>query len=204
MRWLLRCAAAVAMLGVTGTPTLAEDAAFRLTEIRLRDPHTTLDMFGCRDITDTPFVGFSTNGTIQAEIDGDADGDGNLDFSLLIVFDPLNQAGSGGFLRLETAACTDPHATTICDPDPFTAMPTYSNMAAGTCLSTIPGTLRPYSPAVISPTEPCFVTAATDMTVDLGSFFVPLESVQLAATYVGSPAATRVTSSQPLPANGRD
>jgi len=190
MRSLLRCTATIALLAVTAAPTLADATAFRFTELLLRDPHTTFDMFGCRDVTDTPFLGLSTNGAIQTEIDGDADGDGNLDLSLLIVFDPLNQAGSGGFLRFEKATCTDPHATTICDPDPFAAMPAYSNLAAGTCLSTLPGTLRPYSPAVVSPTGPCFVTAATDMTVDLGSFLVPLESVQIAATYVGSPAAT--------------
>ena len=51
--------------------------AMRMSDLALRDPHVYVNaIFSCADVTDTPLLGVSLNGTIRARIQIDEDGDG--------------------------------------------------------------------------------------------------------------------------------
>lgn len=192
-RLLLAAAASCAI----SAPALAASTAFRLTDLDLRDPHMFVSFLGCRDVTDTPLVGFSFNGDLQASIQTDGDGDGFLDESWLIVFDPLDQAGPGGPIRFGESSCTAPMASTTCGPSPFESLQSLAstNSALAGCLGVLAGTTRPYNPIVTTPGPPCFVSAeAPAVTLSLlgGSMPLTLRSFHIAATYVGTPASTLV------------
>ena len=137
-------------------PVRAAKTAFRINDMDWRDPHTYIDALGCRDVTDTAFLGFSMNGDLQSRLQADADMDSLLDLSYLIVFDPLEQAGAGGTLSFGPADCTAPLAGTSCAQSSSPPTYAYSNLPA-TCLGILDGTVRPYTPAVGSSTPPCFV-----------------------------------------------
>ncbi len=166
---------------------------FRMSDLDLRDPHVWVDAFGCRDVTDTAFFGFSVNGALQDNVTMDGDADGLLDLSFLLVFRPLDQTvPGGGPLEFVEGDCTAPMAGTTCDL-PAGAMPqltTYTNLGAGTCLDVLPGTVRPYSPAVATPGAPCFSSDAIQVVLTVGGAVITLRGAQLGATYVGSPAAS--------------
>lgn len=181
------------MLGaVLALPASAQSTAFRFTDFDWRDPHVFVSFLGCRDITDTQLAGFSVNGDLQTRIQGDSDSDGYLDLGLLLVFDPLDQSSAGGSLRFESASCTAPSASTSCGPSGTTTHLTYVNVAVGQCLGTLAGTTHGYSPAVVTPTAPGFVTAPANVAIDLLGIPLPLSSAQFAGTWVGSPA-THIT-----------
>jgi hypothetical protein len=168
----------------TDTDCPLPPAAFRITELELRDPHPYLPgIGGCNDS-----ITFS-NGSIQRPIDHDDNNDGYFDDSQVIVFRPLAQGDA------ETtpasvyfgAQCTT--SSTTCTPGALAAgSDTATSAAAGTCLATIAGTTKPYSPAVTAATGPCFSTGGITMTATIFGANVPLQQVQVGATYVGSPA----------------
>jgi len=173
--------------GALSSPALGA-SAFRVSDFQVRDPHF---LFGpsivlCVDLTST------ANGGLQDAITMDGDGDGYLDLNLLITFDTLDPTGPGGTLTLEEALCTSPLAGTNCGPDPL-VVPTvvaYQNQPAGICLEPLPGTTRPYSPAITTPGSPCFVTDAVDLSLGIIDIEIPLTKVQVAGTYVGTPPTT--------------
>ena len=172
-----------------GAPSFAQSTLFRLSDLDLRDPHVFVDAFGCRDVTDTVFAGFSFNGELQAEIQGDADGDGRLDASFVLEFMPLDQSQATNFVAAGTADCSPPAGSATCGPilTPLAA----GNAAlqgAGQCLDTLAGTLRPYAPAVTPTTAPCFATPPAPATFSLTGIPVALQDTQFAATFVGTPA----------------
>jgi hypothetical protein len=183
----LHVAAATPSFGVT---------AFRLTDLDLRDPHVymNLPVIGCRDVTDQLAFGFSINNNLQTLIQTDGDGDGALDLSYLVIFDPLDQAGPGGPIRFGEASCTAPMGSTVCGPDGALVTLTSVNSSAGTCLTPLPGTLYgPYIPDVTSSIAPCFASDPASLSMDIGiGVPVPLESARIGATYVGSPATNLV------------
>jgi len=173
----------------------AVSQAFRLTDLDLRDPHTFVSLIGCRDITDTPFSGFSFNGNLQSRIQADSEPDGKLDMSLILVFDPLDPQAAGGTLRFGSSSCSAPMGSTVCGPDPFESLSpmTALNAPSGPCLGVLPGTTsHSYSPSVIVASSPCFSTDAQTLTLDLAGIPLTLRSARIAATYSGSPAATLV------------
>jgi hypothetical protein len=69
---------------------------------------------------------------------------------------------------------------------------TATNMSTGTCLDVLPGTVRPYTPAVTAATGPCFVSDQFTTTLNLGGIPMTLYNTRIAATYVGNPATTLI------------
>lgn len=192
LRWPVATLAAV---GLLAPPAWAEVTAYRIVDMDFRDPHFYMDIIGCRDVTDTPIFGFSMNGDLQTLLTTDGDGDGNFDLSYVIVFDPLDQGGAGGTLRFGTVDCVAPPGEPGCTRGVggFLQDLPYQNSPVGSCLTPLAGTLRPYSPGVISSSAPCFATDAADVTLTLGGGIpLTLRSCHIAATYQGSPAANLV------------
>jgi cysteine-rich repeat protein len=166
-----------------------EAIAYRMSDMDLRDPHVYVDAFGCRDVTDNAFFGFSVNGELQTAIQTDDDSDGFLDLSLVLNMDPATTQVAGGDMDFVVAECTAPMSSTTCtvsDPADVIAS-TFTNMSTGTCLGTLPNTVRPYSPAVIQPAGPCFLSDAETITLDIGDIPITLSDARIAATWSGSP-----------------
>ncbi len=166
---------------------------FRITDLDLRDPHIFVDLgIFCPDFTDTGILTVnSVNQQFQDSISLDNDADGFLDLNLMLILQPLVPNGSSGSLTVLEGICTEPLATTQCVVNPVASADAvnYSNADLGTLLGPIAGTLRPYSPAVISAAAPGFVTEPTELTLDLGSLSFSLQDAQIAATYTGSPVS---------------
>jgi cysteine-rich repeat protein len=166
-------------------------SAFRFADLDLRDPHVFVDFVGCRDVTDNALFGFAVNGELQTNIQTDGDSDGELDLSPTLLFRPLAQTNAATTsLELYFADCTAPMASTMCSPGsqaPISVMATTSTTM--TCLSPLPGTTLPYTPAITNSTMPCFSTGATTVTFDLSGIPITLRDARIAATYSGTPAA---------------
>lgn len=165
-------------------------AGFRFSDLDLRDPHVFVDFLGCRDITDTPLVGFSVNGELQAQIQTDDDGNGFLDASYLVEFLPLDQAQPENLMDFGTTECTAPLASTTCAPVQSSAVAGDAGLFGSgvTCLAAIAGTTRPYTPAITESASPCFVSPNGTLQLDIGGIPVTLQDVQLAATFNAQPA----------------
>jgi len=167
--------------------------AFRFDTLELRDPHVFVDFIGCRDVTDTQFVGFSVNNEILKAIQNDnsSPADGKLDLSPTAVFRPLVQTNATSTpLDFYFADCTAPIATTSCKPGTIApASVTATNAATGTCLAPLANTTHPYSPAITKATGPCFSTTTTTVTLTLAGIPITLHDARIAATYSGSPAS---------------
>lgn len=183
----------VVLLAFPVTDARAQSTTFRMVDLDLRDPHLFVDFLGCRDFTDTELGGSSFNGALQAEIQGDADGDGALDLSYLLVFMPLAQDQATNFLAVGTGSCSAPVETTTCGgiQTPIFADDAALD-AAATCLAGLPGTTRPYVPAVTSSGPACFAGPAVDLTLELSGIPIPLRDAQIAATFQGTPATELV------------
>ena len=182
--------------------------AFRVTTLALRDPHLFVTVPPqpplpalCLDVTDTALPGttFSINGQITAALNADADADGFLDASTLILFRPLDPTTQLARLEQVAARCTFPATGTSGEPPVVPALPTidfFDTRATGTCLAPLPGTtgnqpanpqFPPYSPPVASATAACFRTGVRDATVgDLG-LPLPLLDVQTGASFAPAP-----------------
>jgi hypothetical protein len=159
-------------------------SAFRITQLEMRDPHVYLQgIGGCNDSI------MFANSTIQRPIDHDDNNDGYFDDSQVIVLRPLAQ-GDGETTPVSVyfaAQCTA--NSTTCTPGALApGSDTATSAAAGTCLTTIAGTTKPYTPAVTPATGPCFSTGGVNMTASIFGTPVPLQQVQVGATYTGSPA----------------
>lgn len=164
---------------------------FRFTDLDLRDPHTVIDIFGCRDLTDTTFFGFSSNGEFQDSIQMDGDGDGLLDLSPLVLFNPLDQVSTTTPMEVIFADCTSPMSSTTCTGGTSTPS-TATNMSSGTCLGVLSGTTTGYTPAIVtssaSGVAACFSSGSETLTIDLSGIVVTLEDARIAGRYSGSPA----------------
>lgn len=131
--------------------------AHRIDSLVLRDPHFfTQVLFLCADITD------QVNGQIAAGLVADDDGDGVLDNSAMLLFRPLRTDDRRALGQTGGARCTAPAASTACQADqpPSLAALPYTGQSLGTCLAPLPGTTRPYVPAVGTPAGPCFASDA--------------------------------------------
>lgn len=179
-----------------GAPTATPGPlrAFRIDSVALRDPHVYPGSLGCIDVTEL------ANSLIAPELTADDEPDGNYDLNLLAVFPALNQPPSpGGLIEVRTAECTAVPMNEVCTPDgnPVNST-TYVNQSSGTCVSPVAGTTGAnnsgtYPPpftAITTPGAPCAGSIPTTITFSLGLFSIPLEDVQVGATYVGNPATS--------------
>ncbi len=168
--------------------------AYRFTDLNLRDPHVWVNAFGCRDVTPEGALLFSVNDELQTSIatDGDMPPDGVLDLSPTLVFRPFAQGAASTPVEFHFASCTAPVASTACTPGTAPpALTTARNMTAGQCFAALPGTTRPYAPAITAASGPCFVTdTVRSVTISLGGIPITLRDARLAGTYVGNPAAS--------------
>lgn len=168
----------------------------RFSTLALRDPHAfaVVPIFGCSDITNS-LLGNAINEQFTSNLNNDGDGDGYLDLSPVIVFRPLNQPpATTSPIELQFANCTPPPATTSCTHDPTSQVVslTATNQTTGTCLGTIPGTVRPYNPAVTVTNAPangaCFVSNVSTVTFTIAGVDITLTDAQIAAAFQGNPA----------------
>ncbi|HWO26813.1 MAG TPA: DUF4215 domain-containing protein [Kofleriaceae bacterium] len=165
--------------------------AFRFSDLDVRDPHVFVSFVFCNDVTDTQLAGFSVNNELQVSITTDEDMNGLLDFSPTLVFRPFSQTAATMPVEMHFANCTAPIGSTSCTASGgMVTMGTATNMTTGTCLGPLPGTTRPYSPAIATPTAPCFVTNAVTLTLNIGGIPITLHDAQVAARYVGNPATS--------------
>jgi hypothetical protein len=180
----------------TVTPTDGPQTVFRIDSIALRDPHIFLSFGSCIDVTDYEVLpGYSVNKLIDNEITLDGDGDGYLDVNLLAIFRPLRQPPlAGGDLDVQLGLCTTPVGSEVCAPDgSLPNQTTYFNQGTGICVEPVAGTTGPdnggaYPTPVVSASAPCAGTDPIASTFPLGVFEIPLDDVQVGATYVGDPA----------------
>lgn len=187
----LRTSLAGALLVAVSAAHCQDAAAFRFGDLDLRDPHVFVDLFGCRDVTDTALGGFSVNGALQTRIQTDTDADGLLDLSYVVEFLPLDIAQPTNLIDFGLANCTAPLATTACTEVVVSALAGDATLATNaTCSAPLPGTTRPYMPAIASATAPCFVSPVGSVSLDLGGIPVTLQQATLAASFVGTPPAS--------------
>jgi cysteine-rich repeat protein len=169
--------------------------AFRFTDMDLREPHVFVSFIFCNDVTDNELAGFAVNSKLQDAITMDTDDppDGLLDLSLVLIFRPLAQLAASTAMALSFPDCTSPMSSTSCtlNPPDMETPSTATNMQAGTCLGTLPNTLKnpPYSPNPVGiTTAPCFVSDEETITIDLSGIPITLTGARVAAKYVGNPA----------------
>jgi cysteine-rich repeat protein len=165
------------------TPT-----SFRATALALRDPHVFA--VGIIDVTNDVNTGLTDAITTDASMPPD----GKLDFSVVTVFRPLDQTpGTTVPVDIVMADCTAPMAQTTCArPTDGKVIAATAQNGAGPCLAPLPGTTGGYSPAIVSPSGPCFVTSPQTIAIAIGDVTVPLREARSAATYADDPA-TRLT-----------
>ncbi len=178
--------------GSTGGTTGGEVFdTFRLTEINVRDPHFYVDnaILGCLD--GTALVNQEFNNTMNV----DGDGDGVVDLSFVLVFDPLDQNGSGDLDWIE-ADCSFPLVGTSCTATDMAAPAegTYVSDASAACLTPTPAELTDmYAPDPNTAAAPCFLGAYDTVIIELGGVVLPLQNAQIAGTYDADPAGGLVT-----------
>ena len=184
--------------GVDGFELFTPPTAFRMLDLDLRDPHVFMSLApfpGCADFTDNPipFTTFSFNGQIATGFNSDTDpADGILDLSNLFLFRPLRQDGRVARVDSVSGDCAAPSPPASCAPransvaDAFV----YAAAASGTCLAPVAGTLGTpaYSPAITTPSGPCFATAAKAVQFNNAGTPVTLQDAQYAASLTGNPA----------------
>lgn len=180
-RWSLRMGEAIAPAEV-----------FRLQDLDLRDPHVYLDLtpFGCFDFTDQelPFgLGPSLNARLQSTLESDVDpADGRLDASYLLAFRPFAEDAAGERLDLQSGDCAAPESTTSCVAEPGSVPQTvvYDGVDVGLCLAPLPGTTGSYSPAIVAPAAPGFVSAPRALPFGFGGVALPLRGARIGARFV--------------------
>lgn len=182
---------------VDGYEQLAPEA-FRITDLRLRDPHVFLRpvSFGpCLDFTDSDLPGVpgsSFNNQINAQINNDGNGDGFLDLSSMLIFRALRTDGVIQRLDSANAQCTVPATSTSCalPPEAPVGVSQYQSYPSGLCMGALAGTVGPnnsgsYSPPIAVSSAPCFTTAARGSGFDGGGLSVPLRAGRSAGSWVG-------------------
>lgn len=160
---------------------------FRVNDLDLRDPHVFVNALGCIDVTDAAPLGFGLNPQTQTALQTDQNGDGRFDWSPVINFTLLDpQPGATGTLTVDLDASCTPGDPDFCVLSNRQTEASYAIRGSGECLSTIPGTTRPYTPSITPATasfgNACFETAPIALTLVLGGIPVPLTDVQLGAT----------------------
>lgn len=181
-------AALAAPAAGAGTPTdfIAVDGferleVMRIDSLELRDPHLFAGAsFLCADITGA--LNASIADQLQAETEG------VLDYSALLLFRDLRTDGRAGLGALGTGQCTAPAASTQCQAGGVPVLPLpYAGKPVGTCLAPVPGSVRPYSPAVTDATGPCFASAPVTLELAVGGLTLPLLDPRIGGSRRASP-----------------
>ncbi|MET0389690.1 MAG: hypothetical protein ABW321_27200 [Polyangiales bacterium] len=181
--------------GVVSVPPRPVAAtAFRVTRLRLYDPHLYL---GATDITEQPVLGVSVNGALIPDaLTTDADDDGHLDLSIILLLSPFDPSAPTAELTLVEAHCPV-SGTTACSRSPTSALQTVfraENHAAGTCSTTLPPPNTVGQPALVLPSAPCYAAvAASSLTINLGGIAIPVIAGQMSAAYRTQPSARLVS-----------
>jgi hypothetical protein len=167
------------------------ERTYRISELYLRDPHLRVDT---NDITDTPYLGSSVNGSfIKNALSMDFDKDGFIDNSMLLQ---LRLGGARAELHMIRANCrpTDAaHCAARANPE-IDATFAIERRDQGTCLQPLAATTSGYDPGPSSPTAPCFVSTDTrEVAIDLGGIKLALRDVRVAAGLEGDPAKRLVS-----------
>jgi cysteine-rich repeat protein len=164
----------------TCQPTGPRPTAFRVISLDLMDPHFYVSLFGCRDVTDSPLLGFSVNGSLQESVD-------DYTLNYITVHRPLDLAMSTNPMELVDGECMSA-TPPICQVGTMGAVfPTTANNSPSgmTCYTPDPATLNSAYMSPNTVTGPCFVSNETMITVALEGTPIPLRYGRIAATYAG-------------------
>lgn len=173
-----------------GCPTGAPPGAFRINSMALADPPF---FSGLLDLTGILNALLANAVTLDADPE-----DGLYDVSLLTLLRP---PGGVGTLDLGVADCSFPSPTTCAPQDPgnpldgFTST-SYASLFTGTCLTHDPTVVGPNNNGVpgvvlnapVAGADGCAIVAPTDITLNLLGLALPLQQVEVAAAYTGTPA----------------
>jgi hypothetical protein len=208
---------------LAGTCTPPPPRTFRMDTMVLADPHVVVNrsistLIGscplCLDITNVEQSATcwtivvtvpAINPMIHELITTDSTGDGYIDLSFMLTFDPLFQRdGFGGDFTLTEGRCTvdDPTTCTPLASSSITQTTTYASQDVGTCLAPAAGTVgpTPYPDGIeVTPNSPagsCFLTAPIvfSLTLELDllgnthEFTIELEDAQIAGEWQEEPA----------------
>jgi len=163
----------------TGGP---RPTAFRINSLDLMDPHIYVSFIGCRDVTDSPLLGFSVNGELQNSID-------DYTINYITVHRPLNLAVATNPMDLVDGTCTSAAPMPpICDIGPMGLVfpSTAHNMGVGsTCFTPDPTRLNSAYSRPNTVTGPCFVSDPVNIVVTISGTPIPLRDAIVTATYSG-------------------
>lgn len=178
---------------------LPPPAAVRLGALQLRDPHvfvpvplgpTTL----CTDATDLPSVGL--NAQIASSLGADANGDGRLDSSALLLFQPPRAGALTAVVRSASGDCSvaAPMQCGVVAATPVVLRFYQSFTLAGSdhCLEPLPGTSSSWAsaPPIPLPGGSCYATTAADLLLDTGSVQIPLYDTAFGAPVPAASGST--------------
>jgi hypothetical protein len=178
-----------------GAPPIPPPTALRINNAWIRDPHFFADyppFVSCTDLTVDGIPPFlpSANAALDTKITTDDDGDGYLDWSLMLLFRPWDQNAVGERVDAREGACVapDPPSSCFVDSSGPAVRVQYDGLVSGPCLKVVPNTANPaYTPAIEEPDPPCFTTDAIGLYFEvLGDQPLPLEDAQISAEVVGS------------------
>jgi hypothetical protein len=175
--------------GDDGDDTSEPPTAYRADSITLMDPHLfALD--GAVDVTST----VNTSITTGITEDGDDPPDGQLDLSIVLVFRPIDVAGTATPVdAVVSANCTAPLAGTSCTVDEgSTVTPSTATNGASACLTPEAGTTGGYDPAVGVPAGPCFVSDKEVVTLIASGVELELQDTLISADYGATGAPDRL------------
>ncbi|MGB1278002.1 MAG: hypothetical protein ACPG77_19815, partial [Nannocystaceae bacterium] len=153
---------------------------FRINSIEIADPHFYDPILCAADITGM------VNPQLSDGVTMDTDDDGKLDLNLMLLYDGFDQ-NTDGDCDFATGECLVPLADPFCNfGDNGSAEPT-SYMNADACLMPDPDHLSHGDIPQVA--GPCFTTSLLpSYTLSLGDFSLPLQNLEISATYVGDPA----------------
>ena len=153
-----------------------EPAVMRISRLELLDPHIFADVFLCADVTET------FNSETNAGLNGDADGDGFLDASPLLLMEPFAPPRSGRLAQGE-GACTAPAETTACGVVTAGAPAPFEPRETAVCRGPLAGTTSGYMPPVPTIGGPCFTDRPGDRQQALGGVTLTLLDAVVAGAY---------------------
>lgn len=178
---------------------LPAPTAIRLGALQLRDPHVFVPVpLGpttiCTDATDLPSVGL--NAQIAASLAADANADGRLDSSALLLLQPPRASGLAAPVRSAGGDCSvaTPTGCAIVAATPVVLRfyQSFNLNGSNHCLEPLPGTSSTWSsaPPIPLPGGSCYATTAADLVLDTGSAQIPLYDTAFGAPVPAASGST--------------
>ncbi len=148
----------------------AESAAFRLTTLRLLDPHAYIyatRRYGCQDVTAQAPAGASgVNQTIFGHMN-EQSGNALANASVLALFPSFDPTAEESEVKIASARCAaGPDGRSCSLEDKGMSVTLKARQSQKECLPVLPQTVRPYDGGPTPPTGPCF---------EAGPFEIPLD-----------------------------